>query len=133
MFEHFSWRHLPPLLLATTITIGGTMPWTHGPTAALLKFGFPQHIADSKAAWPIIKVGSARVSTIGIALWGMYLGGEQYLGAMDILIASMGWMAFADTLVCSQEGAPGSAKFRGIATSCVALWGLLGMTSGKYF
>ncbi|KAF2873251.1 hypothetical protein BDV95DRAFT_605806 [Massariosphaeria phaeospora] len=106
-------------------------PFTYGPKAALLKFGFPEHIAVSKAAWPIIKVGSARVSTIGIALWGMYIGG--HLEAMDILIAAMGWMALIDGLVCYQEGAPGSATFRVSSTCAVALWGLLGMTSGKHF
>jgi hypothetical protein len=131
MFEHFAYRHIPPLLLATTITIGGTMPYTHGPEAALLKFGFPPAIARSKAAWPIITVGSARVSTIGIALWGLYLGG--HLEAMDILLASMAWIAVIDGLVCAKEGEPGSALFRASFTGIVAGWGLLGMTSARYF
>lgn len=127
----FALRHLPPLLLATAISIGGTMPFTHGPEAALFKFGFPQHIAVSKAAWPVIKVGSSRVTTIGLAIWGMYLGG--HFEAMDILFTAMGWMALIDGVVCSKEGAPGSTFFRVSTTSAVALWGLLGMTSGKYF
>jgi hypothetical protein len=131
MFSHFTLRHLPPLLLATTITIGGAMPYTHGSRAALLKFGFPQDIASSKAAWPVIKVGSARVTTIGLAIWGMYLG--AHLEAMDILFAAMGWMALIDGIVCSKEGVKGSTVFRVASTSAVALWGLLGMTSGKYF
>ncbi|KAF2204383.1 hypothetical protein GQ43DRAFT_437962 [Delitschia confertaspora ATCC 74209] len=131
MFEQFALRHLPPLILATSISIGGTVPYIYGPQAALVMFGFPEHIAASKAAWPIIKVGSARVTTMGLAIWGMYLGG--YLEAMDILFATMGWIALIDGLVCSQEGAPGSTMFRVSTTSAVALWGLLGMTSGKYF
>ena len=106
------------------------MPFTYGPEAALLKFGFPQQIAVSKPAWPIIKVGSARVTTIGIAIWGMYLRG--HLEAMDILIASMAWMALIDGVVCLREGAPGSVMFRVPSTCAVALWGLPGMTSGKY-
>jgi hypothetical protein len=130
MFEHFVWRHMPPLILATLITVGGMRPYSHGPVHALLEFGFPQHIADSKAAWPIIKVGSARVTSIGLALLGMYAGG--HLEAMDVLLASMGWMALIDGIVCSQEGVAGSARFRVLSTSAVAIWGMLGMTSGKY-
>jgi hypothetical protein len=71
------------------------------------------------------------VTTIGLAIWGMYLGG--HLEAIDILLAAMGWMALIDGLVCSQEVAPGSTMFRVSATSVVALWGLLDMTSDKYF
>jgi hypothetical protein len=77
MFEHFVYRHLPPILLATSISIGGMMPYTRGPEPSLLLFGFPQHIASNKGAWPIIKVGSARVTTIGFAILGMYAGGRR--------------------------------------------------------
>ncbi|KAF2106516.1 hypothetical protein BDV96DRAFT_654710 [Lophiotrema nucula] len=126
----FSWRHIPPLLLATQITIGGMYPYIHSPEAALLKFGFPPTIAASKAAWPVIKVGSARVTAIGLAMWGMYLG--AHLEAIDILIASMGWIAVVDGVVCRQEGAEGSVVFRVGLTTLIALWGLLGMTTGKY-
>jgi hypothetical protein len=130
MFEDFTYRHIPPLLLAAQITIGGLMPWTHGPRAALLKFGFPPSIASSKAAWPIIKVGSARVSAFGIALFGMYAGGHYE--AMDILIASMAWIGLADAWVCYEDGAEGSVLFRSVATGLVVGWGALGMTTGKY-
>lgn len=60
----------------------------------------------------------------------MYLGG--HLEAMGILFAAMGWMVFINGVVCYKEGAPGSTRFRVLSTSAVAVWGLLGMTSGKY-
>jgi hypothetical protein len=131
MFENFSYRHIPPLLLATQVTLGGLMPFTHGPEAALLKFGFPKQIAVSKAAWPVIKIGSARVTAIGLAIWGMYLGG--HFEAVDILIASTGWIGLVDGMVFAKEGAPGAATFRASLTGVIALWGVLGMTTGKYF
>ncbi|KAF2819135.1 hypothetical protein CC86DRAFT_375308 [Ophiobolus disseminans] len=131
MFEQFTLRHIFPLLLATQVTFGGMMPFTHGPEAALLKFGFPPSIAASKGAWPVIKIGSARVTTIGLAIWGMYLGG--HFEAIDILIACTGWVALIDGLVCHQEGAAGSTLFRVGLTSVISLWGFLGMTTGKYF
>jgi hypothetical protein len=130
MFENFTWRHVPPLLLATQVTIGGMYPFIWGPEAALLKFGFPKHIAVSKPAWPVIKIGSARVTTIGLAIWGMYIGG--HLEAIDVLIASTSWVALIDGVVCHQEGAAGSTTFRVGLTSIIALWGFLGMTTGKY-
>ncbi|EAT89497.1 hypothetical protein SNOG_02766 [Parastagonospora nodorum SN15] len=76
MFSNFTPRHIAPLLLATQLCIGGLYPFLYTPSAALLKFGFTPQIAASKAAWPVIKTGSARVTAMGIALWGMYLGGH---------------------------------------------------------
>jgi hypothetical protein len=131
MFKHFALRHLPPLLLASTWTVGGLMSFTHGPEQAILTYGLSQEIASSKAAWPLIKIEGSRVTTIGLAIWGIYLGGN--LEAMDTLLACVGWMAVIDGVVCAKEGAPGSAKMRATYQSVVALWGLLGMTSGKYF
>jgi hypothetical protein len=60
MFEHFTLRHLPPLLLSTAITMGSFTPFTRDPEYAIRLFGFPNDIAASRAAWPLIKVGSAR-------------------------------------------------------------------------
>jgi hypothetical protein len=131
MFEHFALRHIPPLLLASIWTIGGTMSFTHGPEAAILAFGLSPKIASSQAAWPLIKVEGSRVTTIGAAIWCIYLGG--HLEAMDTLLACIGWMAVIDGVVCAKDGAPGKAKMRAVYQGVVALWGLLGMTSGKYF
>ncbi|KAF2013445.1 hypothetical protein BU24DRAFT_424444 [Aaosphaeria arxii CBS 175.79] len=131
MFEHFALRHIPPLLLATIWTLGGTMSLTSGPESALLAYGFSSNIASSKGAWPVIKVEGSRVTTIGLAIWTIYLGG--HIEAVDTLLACVGWMAVVDGLVCSKYGAPGSVRMRAGYQSVVAVWGLLGMTSGKYF
>ena len=130
MFENFAIRHLPPLFLGTILTVGGGMSFTSGPEAALTKFGFREHIASNKAAWPVIKIEGSRITTIGLTIWGLYLGG--HFEAMDILFAAMGWMAVIDGVVCSEHARPGSATFRASSTALVALWGALGMTSGKY-
>lgn len=131
MFDHFTLRHLPPLLLGTILTIGGTMSFTSGPEEALTKFGFREHVASNKAAWPVIKLEGSRITTIGLTIWGLYIG--NHFEAMDILFAAMGWMAVIDGVVCAEHARPGSATFRASSTGVVALWGALGMTSGKYF
>ncbi|OAK94101.1 hypothetical protein IQ06DRAFT_298819 [Phaeosphaeriaceae sp. SRC1lsM3a] len=130
MLEHFALRHIPPLLLASIWTLGGLMSFTHGPEQAILAYGLSEKIASSQAAWPLIRIEGSRVTTIGLAIWAIYLGG--HLQAMDTLLACIGWMAVVDGYVCSKDGAPGSAKMRGIYQGVVATWGLLGMTSGKY-
>jgi len=106
------------------------MSFTHGPEQAILTYGLSKSIASSKAAWPLIKIEGSRVTTIGMAIWGIYLGG--HLKAMDTLLACIGWMAIVDGVVCAKEGSLGSARMRATYQGVVALWGLLGMTSGKY-
>ena len=106
------------------------MSFTHGPEAAILTYGLSQEIASSKAAWPLIRIEGSRVTTIGMAIWGIYLGG--HLEAMDTLLACIGWMAIIDGMVCAKDGSPGSARMRATYQSVVALWGLFGMTSGKH-
>lgn len=128
MFEHFELRHILPLFIATTTTIGGMMPLWNA-EKAIRTFGFPQHIADCKPAHPVMACGSARVSVTGIALWALYLKG--HFEAMDIVLASIGWLALVDGYVCVQEGVPRAAIFRFTSAGVVAVWGLLGMTAGK--
>ncbi|KAF2726865.1 hypothetical protein EJ04DRAFT_517592 [Polyplosphaeria fusca] len=129
MFEHFVPRHIPPLLLATTITIGGFTPFFAGPTNAIKAFGLPDRIANSKAAHPLIITQSARVSATGMALWALYLG--NHFEAMDIVLASMALMGLVDGYVCVQEGVPGKAVFRASTGVLVGVWGFLGMTAGR--
>lgn len=124
------------------------MSLTSGPEAALAKFGFRDEISRSKAAWPVIKIQGeymcgnqavrhvteiqmqgSRMTSIGLTIWGLYLGG--HLEAIDIVLATFGWMAVIDGIVCSEHGRSGSVLFRVSSTSLVALWGLLGMTTGR--
>jgi len=100
------------------------------PESALLTYGFSPQIASSPAAWPVIQVEGSRVTTIGLALWGMYLGG--HVAAMDVLLAAVGWMAVVDGIVCGEFGAEGSARTRAGYQGVVAVWGLLGMTRGRW-
>jgi hypothetical protein len=128
MFENFELRHIPPLFIATTTTFGGMMPlWN--PEKALLTFGFPPRIATSKTAHPVHTVGSSRISATGIAIWALYLSG--HFEAVDIVLASLAWIAVVDSYVCLQEGLPGKAIFRGVSAGVIAIWGMLGMTAGR--
>jgi hypothetical protein len=78
-----------------------------------------------------MQVESSRITTIGLTIWCLYLGG--HLEALDILLACIGWMAVVDFMICMKYGAAGSVKLRTPAMTAVTVWGLLGMTSGRYF
>ena len=56
--------------------------WTT-PQSALQTFGFRDHIATAPAAWPVIKLDGSRITSIGLAIWGCYLGG--HLKAVDVV------------------------------------------------
>jgi hypothetical protein len=51
------------------------MSSTHGPEQAILTYGVSEKIASSKAAWPLIRIEGLRVTTIGLAIWGISLEG----------------------------------------------------------
>ncbi|TVY62850.1 hypothetical protein LSUE1_G009201 [Lachnellula suecica] len=122
MASAFVPRHIPALLVTTSMTLGGTMP-LFNPVRAITTFGFPQRIAVSKPAHPVMVVGSARVSAIGIALWALYLKGQ--FEAMDVVFASLGYLALVDG-----EGGWRPAVFRAVSAGLVAL-GAVGMTAGR--
>jgi hypothetical protein len=130
MPPRFRLRHIPPLLLATIWTLGGTMSLFSTPESALETFGFAPSIASASAAWPVIKLEGSRITTIGVALWGMYLGG--HVGAMDVLLAAVGWMAVIDGVVLREYGIEGAVRKRVGYQGVVAVWGLLGMTRGAW-
>ncbi|TVY37082.1 hypothetical protein LSUB1_G006443 [Lachnellula subtilissima] len=128
MFEQFSLRHIPALFVAVCVVPGGMMAlWD--PEGAIRLFGLPERIAISQPAHPIQALGSARISALGMAIWGLYLT-RQYR-AVDVVLASMSWIAVVDGLVCYQEGAYRTAVWRAISTGVLGVWGLCGMTAGR--
>lgn len=149
MLEHFAYRHVPPILLATSISIGGMMPYTRGPEPLLLLFGFPPAHCQQQGRLARHQSGFCSsdhdwLRAFGHVYWRLVVQtlGERlklilfslgHLEAMNIFFAAMGWMALIDGVVCWRQGAPRSSAFRVSTTGAVALWGLLGMTSDKYF
>lgn len=128
MLEHFIPRHVPILFLSTIIIFSSAMP-LYDPEKTCQTFGFPQRITVFKAAQPPMIVGSARVSVMGIALWGLYLG--NHLEVMNTVCASMAWLAAVDVYVCWKESDPKTAAARFLSAGLPALWGFMEMTAGK--
>ncbi|KAG8630073.1 hypothetical protein KVT40_001692 [Elsinoe batatas] len=126
-FSHYQHRQLPALLLATTITIGGTMP-LFNPERAILTFGLPQRIASTRETWPVMTSGSARVTAMGLGIWGMYLAGHTK--AIDVFMSSFIYIGLVDGWVCYQEGVTNKAIFRLLSSATVSLLGFFKVTGG---
>lgn len=101
------------------------------PSSALETFGFKKTISLSAGAWPVIRLEGSRITTIGLALWGLYLTGN--LQAMDILLACTGWNAIIDGFVLREDGMPGKGRGRLLFGGLVAAWGAAGMTTGRWY
>ncbi|KAF4548416.1 Hypothetical protein D9617_28g065220 [Elsinoe fawcettii] len=127
LFSHYQHRHIPALLLAATITIGGTMP-LYNPERAILTFGLPQRIASVRETWPVMASGSARVSAMGLGIWAMYFAGHTK--AIDVFMSSFIYIGIVDGWICYQEGVTGAALFRLISSTAVSLIGFMKVTGG---
>lgn len=129
MLQHFALRHIPALFVATTSTISSI--WAMVNTqSALHEFGFPPTIATSAAAAPVIIVGQARLSVIGLALFVFYARGQ--LEVVDTILAILGFYAgLVDSWTVWRTGSPPSwALFRLVSSWMVGVWGVVGGTAG---
>jgi len=128
MFENFTLWHIPPLLVATALTFGGTMPFFNA-EYAILEFGLPKRIAISKPAQSIMILSSARITAIGLALFTFYF--QENFAEVDTLLSVLGYVGLVDGYVCWLEGVPNKAIFRFMSGVLIAAWGWFGMTGGK--
>lgn len=127
MFSHFAFHHLPTLFVAFATTFGGLMPFFNA-EYAILEFGLPQRIAVSKPAQSIMILSSARITTLGLALFTFYF--QEKLEVVDTILVLLGYTGLVDGYVCWLEGVPGKAVFRLASGLAIAGWGWFGMTEG---
>ncbi|KAL4733403.1 hypothetical protein BDV11DRAFT_175718 [Aspergillus similis] len=92
-----SCAHIPPLVVDIATPLGSLLPF-FGAKKEILEFGLPARIASSKGARAIM----GDLEEFDTVL--MILG--QYAGAVNA------W-------VCSTEGVPGKAGFRGLSGACI--------------
>ncbi|PTB73970.1 hypothetical protein M440DRAFT_1339175 [Trichoderma longibrachiatum ATCC 18648] len=130
MLEHFTPRHIMPLLVASATTFGGLWPfWS--PKNAMLEFGLPESIAASRAAHPVMVLCSARTTALGMLMFAFYR--QKELAAVDTVMSVMGaYLGLVDGYVCWKEGMTGKAVFRCVSGMAIAAWGLAGLTEGGF-
>jgi hypothetical protein len=128
MSAAFQLRHIPALFAASTQTFGGLWPLWNAP-AAMVEFGFPARIAESPTAAPVMTVGTARTTAIGLIMFVFYAQGN-YQAVDTVLAITGGWAALVDTWVVWREGNQGHALFRLVGAGVLSAWAFAGMTSG---
>lgn len=118
--------HIPPLLIATGLTYGGTIPFWK-PAAAIREFGLSEGFAQSQPAQQSFVIGGARVSIIGVAMWIFYLQGK--LPEVDTMMTLMAYMGAVDGYVCWKEGVARTGAFRAAVGFILGAWGWFGLTT----
>ena len=122
----FHLLHVPPLLVATALTVGGMMPFWN-PDGAIREFGLPERIAVSPPAHACFIISGARISALGMALWVFYL--QDKLAAVDTVLALLFYVGAVDGYVCWREGESGKAVFRFLSGVVIGGWGALSLTA----
>lgn len=109
MASQFTFAHIPTLFVAAATTFGGLIPIFNA-EYAILEFGLPPRIASSNPAQSIMILSSARISTLGLALFVFYF--QDKLVAVDTILLLLGYVGLVDGYVCWLEGVPKKALFR---------------------
>lgn len=115
--------------VASTMTFGGMWPLFNA-RGAMLEFGFPAKIADTPAAAPVMAIGQARTTCIGLLVFLFYSRGQ--LDQIDLVMAVTGaYAGLVDSYVVWKAGNPGKAASRLISSWMVAAWGFAGLTASS--
>ncbi len=131
MFQHFRYRHLPVLIAASAMICTGLWPLFGYPRAAVLEFGFPEHIANVPETWPLIKALNARHTLMGILMLIFY-SRRQYDVLDTFLVLLSTYTVLVDCYVLWSEGARGWIVFRLVSPIPFLVVGWNGFTQGPF-
>lgn len=127
MSWHFSFYHIPALVVGTTMSFGGFWPW-FDPRGSMLEFGFPLRIAESPVAAPVWVAGNVRATIIGYLILLFHCRGQ--METVDTILASTAvYAGVVDSWVVWRQGNPRAAIFRTASAVLLAAAGLAGWTA----
>jgi hypothetical protein len=128
MLDHFSYLHLPALLTATPMFLGGLFHGLLKPEAALLTWGMTPFIARTREAQIVYYGHTMRTSTLGLLMFVLYFQGN--LEAVDVVMAVMGaYCGIADVLMIWWFGERKVVLGRLVSIIGIAAWGVWGGTA----
>lgn len=99
----FSLCHIPTLLCATVLTLASPMTFFLPLPSLIDSFGFPPHIANSPAAWPIFQANNARGTVLGVLMFYFYVKG-RYDVCDVFLVVEGGYLGLVDAWLVAREG-----------------------------
>lgn len=111
------------------MTFGGMWP-AFNASGAMREFGFPARIADAPAAAPVMVIGQARGTVIGLLVFLFYSRNQLDL-VDDVTAVTAAYCAVVDAYVVWKEGERRNAVFRLVSSGMLAAWGYAGMTSPR--
>jgi len=123
----FSPRHIPALVIATSTTLGGLWP-IFNPRAAMLEFGLPRTIAEAPAAAPVMVVGQARNTVLGLLTFLFYYQGK-YAEIDQLMVILAGYVGVVDCVQLWKVGQPKRGLFRLVMSWVFVASGLVGLTA----
>ncbi|KAI0518431.1 hypothetical protein F5B22DRAFT_62114 [Xylaria bambusicola] len=130
MFDNFSMRHVPALLAATPMFLGGLFHGLMKPKEALLTYGMSERTANSREGQIVYYGHTMRTSTLGLLVLVFYLRGD--LAAVDTTMTIMGsYCGLADVFLLWRYGDRSKAPVRLLNVSLIAAWGFAGMTASS--
>ena len=129
MFPHFHLMHIPALFVAFTMTFGGMWPLFNA-RAAMLEFGLPRRIANTRGTTAVFQVGNARTTVIGLLVFHFYF--RNQFAVVDTIMAITGaYCGLIDSYVVWREGNAEKALFRLVSSGFLSAWGYWGLTAGR--
>lgn len=100
------------------------------PKASMEEFGFPARIATSPVAAPVMVIGQARGSIIGMLVFLFY--SRDQMDLVDTVLAVTGaYAGLVDSYVVWKQGNPRYAVFRFVSSGLISAWGFAGLTVGR--
>lgn len=123
----FSPRHIPALVIATSTSLGGLWPML-SPRAAMLEFGFPRKIAETPAAAPVMVIGQARNTVLGLLTFLFYYQGK-YAEIDNLMVILAGYVGVVDCIQLWKVGEPKRGLFRLVISWVFVASGVVGLTA----
>ncbi|KAI0160763.1 hypothetical protein GGR57DRAFT_391778 [Xylariaceae sp. FL1272] len=110
------------------MAFGGLWPMFDS-RGAMRDFGFPNRIANSPEAAPVMVTGNVRTTVVGILMLLFYSRGQMDI--LDTFMAVCGaYAGLVDSYIVWREGNGRQAVFRLISSWLISAWGMLGWTEG---
>ena len=121
-------RHIPPLLVAIALNLGGLFLF-FVPEACITESELPpSHFTISSAQIFFGAVGS-RTTAFALMMWALYL--QRKYAATNTILISMTYIGLADVFICWKEGSVGVAVMRGVSWLAIGGWGFFRITVGR--
>lgn len=98
------------------------------PRAAMLEFGLPRKIAENPAAAPVMVLGQARNTVLGLLTFWFYYQ-QKYTEIDQLMVILAGYVGIVDCVQLRKVGQPKRGLFRLVLSWVFVASGIVGLTA----